>query len=167
MSVGRITTGRVLWPAGANWTTGKREVIVELKPIGPDGNCTGCGAKPTRDTGSCHCLRQITTALAATPRPDPADAPAPDAGLDVERERYTPSTIPSQRELLEKQRPSYHFPGVGDAAAPAPDAGLREALEQISGEASRWLTAPDPTLARRVRAIAVAALSRQAGETKS
>jgi hypothetical protein len=131
MSVGRITTGRVLWPAGANWTTGKREVIVELKPIGPDGNCTGCGAKPTRDTGSCRCLPQITTALAATPRPDPADAPAPDAGLDVERERYTPSTIPSQRELLEKQRPSYHFPGVGDAAAPAPDAGLREALEGI------------------------------------
>jgi hypothetical protein len=63
LSVGRITTGRVLWPAGANWTSGKREIIIELKPIGPDGNCTGCGAKPARDTGSCRCLPQITAAL--------------------------------------------------------------------------------------------------------
>lgn len=47
---------RVLWPAGANWTGGKREVIVELKPIGVDGLCTGCGTKPSRETGSCRCL---------------------------------------------------------------------------------------------------------------
>ncbi len=63
LRVGRITTGRVLWPAGANWSSGKREVIIELRPIGPDGNCTGCGAKPTRETGSCRCLPHITAAL--------------------------------------------------------------------------------------------------------
>ena len=63
LDAARVHTGRVLWPAGLNATNAKREVIVELKPVGPDGVCTGCGSKPTRETGSCRCLLAIAARL--------------------------------------------------------------------------------------------------------
>lgn len=76
-----VSVGRVLWPAGANWTVGKREVIVELLPVGEDGRCTGCGGEPSRETGSCKCVPRLAALRATTEAP----AEAPEPGLDARR----------------------------------------------------------------------------------
>lgn len=47
-------------PMRAFWNgDAPRRILVELPPIGKDGRCTGCGKKPSRDTGSCGCHRGV------------------------------------------------------------------------------------------------------------
>jgi hypothetical protein len=47
--------------------------IIMLAPVGADGLCTGCGAKPTRETGRCKCVTGPLTVVAlaqAAPPPE-------------------------------------------------------------------------------------------------
>lgn len=41
-----------------------RTALVQLPPIGQDGLCTGCGKKPSRETGSCGCHFDVAARLA-------------------------------------------------------------------------------------------------------
>jgi hypothetical protein len=42
----------------ATWRPADRTVLAAMAPI-VDGLCSGCGTKPTRETGSCRCLFRI------------------------------------------------------------------------------------------------------------
>jgi hypothetical protein len=67
------------------WHPQERTVIALMAPIGEDGNCTGCGTKPSRATGSCRCLFRVDEVIRAGVSPSTGH---PDDAFVVAAQRY-------------------------------------------------------------------------------
>ena len=51
----------------ATWRPADRTVLAAMAPI-VDGLCSGCGTKPSRETGSCRCLFRIDDVIRGADR---------------------------------------------------------------------------------------------------